>query len=98
MITAFILGLVITCIGLLLSLAVQNWYISFAVSVVIAVISLIITSILKNFALILRKRSEMKGNVERKVSEELESMAKILMVFGLPSIVNAVILYFRLYR
>ena len=98
MLTAFILGLGMTCVGLLLSLAVQNWYISFGISAVIGAISLVITSILKNFALILRKRAEVRPKEAQKVLRELESMAKILMAFGLPNVVNGIILYFKLYR
>lgn len=98
MIIAFIIGLFVAGIGALVSISIGNWQFSFAISGVAGIASIIISSILRNVALI-SKRKALKGDEdEDRASLEGEAWGKAISIFGFPNILITVILYFKLYR
>lgn len=96
---AFIIGLMIAGGSIFLSLVTHNWYIGFSLSTAMGAISFVMTSILRNFLLILKRKAEIKKEeLQSRVVNELDQFSKIIALFGLPNIVTAIILYFKLYR
>ena len=98
MTTAFITGLIIGVAGILLSIAASNWQIAFLLSGVSAGFSLIIGGMLRNFSLIMKKKSKYKGSVSDLPLTDEENWVKGIIAFGIPNLVIAVVLYFILYR
>lgn len=97
MIISFIIGLFVAGIGALVSLAIDNWQFSFAISGVAGVISIVMSSMFRNMSIISRKRTYSKEE-ENKAALEGETWAKMISIFGFPNVLITVILYFKLYR
>ncbi|WHH60174.1 hypothetical protein [Petroclostridium sp. X23] len=97
MLIAFIVGFIIALIGCILSFVTGNWYISFGISIVMAIISVLVASVFKNFSLILTARVRSENKKKGKELLELEAYSRILTLFALPNIIIAVFLYFKLF-
>lgn len=95
---ALIIGLFLAGIGALGSVATGNWQISFVVSGAVGVISIVISSMLRNMAVISRKRTHEKKEDGDRAAVEGEKWARTISLFGFPNILIAVVLYFKLYR
>lgn len=102
MIIAFLIGLFIAGLGIILSIAIGNFQLSFALSGTAGVISLVISSMIGNMAVISRSRIAKRKEGEREEKSILESegknWARAISLFGFPNIVVAIILFFKLYR
>ncbi|MFU0823573.1 hypothetical protein [Clostridium sp.] len=98
MIIALVIGLFVAAIGALVSMAIDNWQFSFAISGVAAVMSIVMSSMFRNIGIISRKRAEARGEKGNKALEEGENWARALSLFGLPNIIITIVLYFKLYR
>ena len=96
MITALIAGSCVALFGVLLSLIVNNWFIALVFSGTVGVISMVLTSILRNASIVMMKKSKESDN-GRKSLEEADKIAKMVGIFGLPNIVLAVVTYIIMY-
>lgn len=97
MIIAFIAGVFIAGIGVLISVAANNWQIAFIISGIIAVISVALTSLFRNIAIVGSKRAKVRNEKPIKAIDSAEVWAKVTAIVGFPNIIIAVWLYLKLY-
>lgn len=98
MIIAFITGVFIAGIGVLISLATNNWQIAFIISGIIAVICIALTSLFRNIAIMGHKRSKVRNEKPIKAIDSAEVWARATAIIGFPNIIIAFWLYLKLYR
>lgn len=102
MIAAFLIGLFIAGLGIILSIAIGNFQLSFALSGTAGVISLVISSMIGNMAVISRsrmaKKKEEDGEEKNRLESEGKNWARAVSLFGFPNIVVAIIMFFKLYK
>jgi membrane protein implicated in regulation of membrane protease activity len=97
----FILGLGIAVFGILVSLLASNWQAAFVISATAAGISVVISSTIRNFSLIQKRKARVRGKDAGKykgAADDNEYWIKVFGIFALPNIIVAIILYFILYR
>jgi membrane protein implicated in regulation of membrane protease activity len=97
MIIAFIAGLLVAGLGALLSVAADNWQVSFVISGTVAVISVVLTSLFRNVSVISEKRSEIRKEGKLKAIDDIDVWAKIIAIIGFPNVIVAVWLFLKLY-
>jgi MFS family permease len=97
MIIAFIAGLLVAGVGALLSIATNNWQVSFVISGTVAVISVVITSLFKNVSVISNKRSEIKKVEKPKAIDDIDAWGTVIAIVGIPNVIVTVWLFLKLY-
>lgn len=93
---SFVIGTLIALLNILLALLAKDWKIAFVLSGSVSVITLVITSMLRN-AMLIFNRGFKASKGDRNSFLEAEKIMKLISAFGFPNIVLTVILFFRLY-
>lgn len=91
-------GFIIVVIGALVSLAAGSWQILFAICTSAALIAIVISSMMRNITIVLNRGAAKKNTDQLKVIKENEGYAKAIIMFSIPNVITAIILYFKLYK
>jgi heme/copper-type cytochrome/quinol oxidase subunit 2 len=96
MVYAFLAGLVVNILGVLISLWAADWHVSFALSAAAAAIAIFISSMIVNISMMVKRRG--KRHEDDSSLKDGERLSRGLILFAFPNIITAVILYLKLYR
>jgi hypothetical protein len=96
-IIAFLVGIILAGMGVMMSIATGNWQLSLVISGIIAASSIVITSILSNISFIFGRRV-LVGKENFISIEQAGRLAKIITALGIPNIIVALAVYFMIIR
>jgi hypothetical protein len=97
MIISFLVGIILAGMGIMLSIATDNWQLSLVISGVIAASSIVISSILSNISFVFGRRV-LVGKENFISIEQAGRFAKIITALGIPNIIVALVVYFMIIR